>query len=349
MAQDNELRARIARGLEALSVIAGSSDVTGTSTTSLAIGTGSKTFTIVESARGWAKGARVRASSDADPATNWMEGVVTSYSGSTLIVTMDVIGGSGTKTDWTINLAGARGATGATGPTGPTGATGPQGDTGAQGPTGPTGPQGPAGDPGDLTGANSPNTGEFARFASSTTIEGLTEAEFKAAANLEIGTDVQAYNAGLGYLAGLAFTNEATFKAAVNLEIGTDVQAYDADTAKLDVAQAFTAVQTFNKSIIETPYTITDGAGFAIDPTNGPIQQVTLGANRTPVASNWSSGQSVTLKVADGTAYTITWTTIGVVWVGGSAPTLATSGFSVIELWKDGSTIYGAYVGDVAS
>jgi hypothetical protein len=87
----------------------GSSNVVGTSTTSRAIGTGSKTFTIVESARGWGVGARLRVSSDANGA-NFMEGVVTSYSANTLIVSVDAIGGSGTKTDWTINLTGQPGA-----------------------------------------------------------------------------------------------------------------------------------------------------------------------------------------------------------------------------------------------
>lgn len=102
-------------------------------------------------------------------------------------------------------------------------------------------------------------------------------------------------------------------------------------------------------TITEDVYTITDGAGFVINPRNGSMQQVTLGANRTPTVSGWVSGDAITLKVADGSAYTITWTTIGVVWVGGSAPTLATSGFTLIVLWRDGSTYYGKYVGDVAS
>jgi hypothetical protein len=103
-----------------------------------------------------------------------------------------------------------------------------------------------------------------------------------------------------------------------------------------------------NGTIVEDVFTITDGAGFAIDPTNGSIQLVTLGASRTPTVANFDAGEAVTLMVNDGTAYTITWTTIGVVWVGGSAPTLATSGYTVIELWKVGSTIYGALVGSVA-
>lgn len=101
-------------------------------------------------------------------------------------------------------------------------------------------------------------------------------------------------------------------------------------------------------TILEDVYTISDGAAFEIDPGNGSIQLVTLGANRTPAATNFAAGESITLLVADGTAYTITWSTVGVVWVGGVAPTLATSGYSVIELWKISSTIYGAHVGDVA-
>lgn len=128
---------------------------------------------------------------------------------------------------------------------------------------------------------------------------------------------------------------------------------------KADSAVQPTAAQTLtNKtltdpvidgSITEEVYTITDGAGFVINPRNGGIQKVTLGANRTPTASGWVSGDSITLKIDDGTACTITWSTIGVVWVGGSAPTLATSGFTHIVLWRDGTTYYGKYVGDTAS
>lgn len=102
-------------------------------------------------------------------------------------------------------------------------------------------------------------------------------------------------------------------------------------------------------TITEDWYDIVDGAGFVINPRNGGNQRITLGANRTPTVSGWVSGDAVVLKIADGSAFTITWTTIGVVWVGGSAPTLATSGFSLIVLWRDGTTYYGKYVGDTAS
>jgi hypothetical protein len=98
-------------------------------------------------------------------------------------------------------------------------------------------------------------------------------------------------------------------------------------------------------AIKETVFAITDGSSVDINPANGGIQTWTLGANRTPTASSFAEGQSVTLMVDDGTAYAITWSSISPTWIGGSAPTLATSGFTVIELWKRSSTIYGALVG----
>jgi hypothetical protein len=106
-------------------------------------------------------------------------------------------------------------------------------------------------------------------------------------------------------------------------------------------------------AIAEDVYTITDGAAFEIDPGNGSIQLITLGASRTPKATNFAAGESVTLMVDDGTAYTLTWTDStfggsGVVWKtnGGVAPTLNTSGYTVITLWKVSTQVYGARVGD---
>ena len=76
----------------------------GTSTTSLAIGTGSKVFT-TQAGLAYTNGARVRASSGA----NWLEGVAT-YSGTTLTITSDKTNGTGTFTSWTFNVAGQPGA-----------------------------------------------------------------------------------------------------------------------------------------------------------------------------------------------------------------------------------------------
>lgn len=98
-----------------------------TSVTSNAIASsGSKSFT-TQSGLAYAAGARVRAADTASPSVNYMEGVVTSYSGTTLIFTADRSAGTGTLTSWTINIAGDQGATGATGATGPSGALGVSG------------------------------------------------------------------------------------------------------------------------------------------------------------------------------------------------------------------------------
>lgn len=98
---------------------------TATSTTSLAVGTGSQSFT-TQSGLAYTAGARARASSAANTA-NYMEGLVTSYAGTSLAINVDTVGGSGTHADWNINVAGNVGQTGA------------QGNTGSQGPTGPAG------------------------------------------------------------------------------------------------------------------------------------------------------------------------------------------------------------------
>ena len=106
-------------------------------------------------------------------------------------------------------------------------------------------------------------------------------------------------------------------------------------------------------TILEDVFTITDGAAFEIDPGNGSVQLITLGASRTPKATNFAAGEAVTLMVDDGTAYTLTWTDStfggsGVVWKtnAGAAPTLNTTGYTVITLWKVGTQVYGARVGD---
>jgi hypothetical protein len=102
----------------------------------------------------------------------------------------------------------------------------------------------------------------------------------------------------------------------------------------------------FDGDYTEEVFTITDGASVDLDPSNGTVQLWTLGASRSPTATGFAAGQSMTLMVNDGSAYTITWPSV--TWVGGSAPALATSGYTVIELWKVSTTLYGALVGSVA-
>lgn len=104
----------------------------------------------------------------------------------------------------------------------------------------------------------------------------------------------------------------------------------------------------FDGNYTEEVFTISDGASVDLNPANGTVQLWTLGASRTPGQANWGSGQSITLMVDDGTAYSIDWSTLSVVWKtdSGVAPTLNATGYTVISLWKVSTTIYGARVGN---
>lgn len=104
----------------------------------------------------------------------------------------------------------------------------------------------------------------------------------------------------------------------------------------------------FGKAYCEKVYAITDGAAFEIDPSNGTIQTITLGASRTPKGTNFADGESVTLMVNDGSAYALTWTNAtwggsGVVWVAATAPVLDTTRYTVIVLWKVSGQVYGTW------
>lgn len=100
----------------------------------------------------------------------------------------------------------------------------------------------------------------------------------------------------------------------------------------------------FSKAIIETVFALS-GTTPALNPNNGTIQTWTLSANSSPTDS-FVAGEAITLLIDDGSAFTITWPSVTWKTGGGVAPTLNTSGFTVIVLWKVGTTLYGARVGD---
>lgn len=87
----------------------------GTSSTLQTIGTGAKAF-MTQTGLAYLANQRIRV---ANSGVNYMEGIVTSYSGTTLWVNVDRVAGSGTYTSWTIGVAGDVGATGTPGATGP--------------------------------------------------------------------------------------------------------------------------------------------------------------------------------------------------------------------------------------
>jgi len=291
---------------------AGTGNLNLTSVTSNTIGTGSKSFTATTGAQ-TAVGMDYKASDAANPA-NYMYGYVTAYNSTTGALTMTATssGGSGTITNWSLTPAPAGNTLTTSGGT----IAGSLAITGTLAVTG------------GVTGSS------FVRAAASTTSDASYRAPHGSAPTSPVDGDIWTTTTGL-----FVRINSATKQAATL----TDTQTL---TNKTLTAPTINTAIISGPKVTETVYTITDGASVDIDPANGGMQFWTLGANRTATATNFANGQSITLHVADGTAYAVTWPTM--TWVGGSAPTLPTSGYAIIVLWKAGGTLYGKYVGNVA-
>ena len=135
----------------------------------------------------------------------------------------------------------------------------------------------------------------------------------------------------------------AAQRSTLGLVIGTDVQAYDADTAKLDTAQSFTALQTFDSGIAnDGPYTedVTAVAALDVDCSLGNYFTKTIAADSTFTFSNPpSSGRAYafTLELTH-TSGVITWPT-SVKWPYDVTPTLTTGKTHLFMfVTKDGGT-----------
>ena len=113
---------------------------------------------------------------------------------------------------------------------------------------------------------------------------------------------------------------------------------------------ALSGAAAFSSSITEAVYAIPGGSPFtpSIDPTLGTIQTWTLGASSSPtINAAFTTGESVTLMIDDGTAYAITWPgTVQWKTDGGLAPMLNATGATAVVLWNVGGTVYGARVGN---
>jgi len=150
------------------------------------------------------------------------------------------------------------------------------------------------------------------------------------------------------------FTGTVTINGVALTATGVELNYTDGVTSSIQTqlnAKAPIASPTFTgtvtlPAVTETVYAIT-GTTPAISASNGTIQTWTLSANSTPTDS-LLAGQSVVLHINDGSAYTITWTSLIDQWKtnSGSAPVLATTGETVIVVWKVGTTVYGARVGN---
>ena len=128
---------------------------------------------------------------------------------------------------------------------------------------------------------------------------------------LAIGTDVQAYDAGLTDIAGLAVTDGniivgdgtnwvvesgATARTSLGLAIGVDVQAYNAATAVTNAAQTFTAAQ-------RGTVTADNDLSFDLSATNN--FSCTPTATGTLTFTNHTAGQSGFILLDNSGGYAI--------------------------------------------
>jgi hypothetical protein len=138
--------------------------ISASSTSANTLGTGTKTFAYTSIPNlGWIIGLRLRAYNSVG---NYMEGIITAVSTTSVSISSDYVAGSGSYSSWNLGVTGD--ASTSPGPTGPAGATGATGSTGAPGADstvpGPTGPTGPAGSTG-AAGADGADGADFAAFS----------------------------------------------------------------------------------------------------------------------------------------------------------------------------------------
>ena len=134
-------------------------------------------------------------------------------------------------------------------------------------------------------------------------------------------------------------------------DVVSDVTAVSADVTAVSADVTAVSADIVTNAYRETVFAVT-GTTPTLDPANGGIQTWTLSDQSNPTDS-FSTGESMTLMVAASSPLitmfgsgTVVWPTMQ--WAGGEAPTLATTGYSVIVLWKVGATLYGASAGDMA-
>jgi hypothetical protein len=140
----------------------------------------------------------------------------------------------------------------------------------------------------------------------------------------------------------------------VDTDIGVTVQAFDADTAKLDVAQTFTADQTVSAELKATSYNETYVAvtstsnATTVNCETGNTFSHTLTENTTFTFSNppaTGTGYTMTIEIiqdSGASGYTVTWPT-SVDFPAATAPTLTATASAVdvfVFTTRDGGTTW---------
>ena len=163
-------------------------------------------------------------------------------------------------------VQGVPGPTGPTGPKGDTGTTGPQGPigvTGPQGPQGATGPQGPSGATAAHHQTHEPGGADVLVFSAGSRLHGRDATGPGAMQEISIGAGLQLTGTVLSATAQGMVAHHATHEPG-----GAD---YLANSAWLNVANVFSAAQTFSAAVsVGGPLVITGGTGTAY--TGGPLE-----------------------------------------------------------------------------
>ncbi len=194
----------------------------------------------------------------------------------------------------------------------------------------------------------------FSKLASLTSGNILVGNGSNVATSVAMSGDITISNAGVTAIGSGVIVNadiNASAEIAVSkLANGTARQLLQTNAAGTDVEWASNISipgtlgvtgETTLKEIKETVYNMS--SGFALDPANGTIQYKSLGSNAT-FTDSLESGQSLLLRLENGSTYVVTWPII--TWVstnGNIAPILTAK--DTIAFWKIDTTLYGAYIG----
>ena len=139
-----------------------------------------------------------------------------------------------------------------------------------------------------------------------------TESDARTSLGLAIGTDVQAYDAGLADIAGLAVTDGniivgngtnwvaesgATARTSLGVAIGTDVQAYDAELAAIaGLTSAADKVPYFTGSGTAAVADLSSFGRTLIDDHDASTARTTLGLDDLYTAGNATNSAKIIIK-----------------------------------------------------